>query len=114
MNELQEQIFNEYLDELSRAGRTSKNVKYSLRIFFRYLNDTGINFLMVRIREAQDFQIYLTTSAADDGSVRFAKASVLNILGSSMSIFEGESTSMPIPLLSLTEYAGTAPCLGIS
>jgi len=88
MNELQEKLFNEYLNELVRTGRTSKNAKYSLRIFFRYLNESGINHLMVRIREAQDFQIYLTTSATDDGSVRFAKASVLNILGSVSSFYE--------------------------
>lgn len=88
MNKLHEKLYNEYLQETVRAGRTDKHVKYSLKIFFKYINEIGMNPLYLKIRGVQDFQVYLTTSVKESGRVRFTKASVLNIIGTVSNFYE--------------------------
>lgn len=81
MNEQEKHFYTDYLSELKRLGRSRTHVVYGLKIFFRYCCDAGLDFRMLTIREAQEFQVSLTISITDEKSIRFTRASVLNIVG---------------------------------
>jgi site-specific recombinase XerD len=88
MKEQEKLVYTEYLSETRRTGGSTKHVTYSMKIFFHYLKDAGLSLFMLKIRHAQDFQVYLTTSTNEDGSMRFTRASVLNIVGSVSNFYE--------------------------
>jgi site-specific recombinase XerD len=90
-----EKIYFEYLEECKIRGRSLKNIKYCLNIFYEYLNK---NFsggtLFLKIKDAESFQEYLILEKSDkkhpgkDNRARFTKASVLNIVGAVSSFYE--------------------------
>ena len=88
MKDTEKKFYTEYLADIDRRGMRRKHVQYSLKIFFTYLNETGRDLLRLRLNHAQDFQVYLTTSTTYDGSMRFTRASVLNIVGGVSGFYE--------------------------
>ena len=82
MTEIQQKWFNKYINNLTMAGRSIKNIKYSLKLFFTYLNETGLDFLRLRINQAQDFQGHLVTQTDRKSNVKYTKRSVGTIIGS--------------------------------
>lgn len=83
-----EQIYTQYLNDLTLQGKSLKNVKYCLKIYFQYLNDYGLNYRYVKIKDAQNFQMHLTTLNDSANQVRFSRASVLNIIGCVSEFYE--------------------------
>ncbi|OHD63880.1 MAG: hypothetical protein A2176_09915 [Spirochaetes bacterium RBG_13_51_14] len=104
MNGNQEQLVNEYLRDLSLQGRPFMKVKSNLKILLAYLEGANIDFLRVKIRDAQDFQMYLTTAVHEEGntcaersgvlslpkgrSIRYSKGSILTIIGSVTAFYD--------------------------
>ena len=88
MKDQSEQLYLRYLKETERTGKTIKHVKYGVKIFNHYLSEVDLQPLMIKIRDAQDFQVYLTTSTTENGTIRFTRASVLNIVGSISNFYE--------------------------
>jgi integrase/recombinase XerD len=67
MNEQENNILTEYLDFLHSQGVKTTGHKCSVGIFFRYIDSCGLDFQRLRIAEAQDFQVYLTTKPGKGG-----------------------------------------------
>jgi hypothetical protein len=55
MTEEQLKIINEYFEYLNLIGNTIDNPKFSLKIFFKYTNEMNIDYIRLRISDAQDF-----------------------------------------------------------
>jgi len=84
----EKELFDKYLSETIKAGGSPKHVKYGLKIFFKYIEETGLDFLKLSLREAQEYQVYLSTQTDENGKVRYSKASVLNIVGCVSKFYE--------------------------
>ncbi len=84
----EKELFEKYVSETKQAGGSITHIKYGLKIFFKYIEETGLDFLKLRLRGAQEFQVYLTTQSDEGGSIRYAKASVLNIVGCASKFYE--------------------------
>jgi integrase/recombinase XerD len=82
-----ERIAKEYIHHLKAQGRSTKNVKFSLRVLREYLEGNGIDFRYVRTAQAQGFQTHLSTAADDEGKVRYGRGSVLGIMGCAGSFY---------------------------
>jgi len=76
MAELQQRIMNDYLAELEKSRVRTTPHKSPLTAFFQWVNDRGLDFLRLRIIDAQEFQLYLATKTNDDGSVHYNKVTV--------------------------------------
>lgn len=83
-----ENILNEYLKELALQNRPFVKVKSNLKIFFTYIENASLNFLRLRILNAQDFQMYLTTATDETGNIRYSRGSTLNLIGSVTSFYD--------------------------
>ena len=82
MNETQKKWQNKYYsEELFLSGRRIETVKHALKVFFIYINNISLDFMRLKIYEAQDFQTYLMTLTDEDGKIHYRKTSVLNIVG---------------------------------
>lgn len=76
MTELQQRIMNDYLAGLSACRVRTSSHKSPITIFFNWVNESGHDFLRLRIAEAQEFQLHLATKTNDDGSVHYSKVTV--------------------------------------
>ena len=81
MNTNQSIILTNYLNELAIKGENRDNPKYSIKIFFNYINESGIEFQYLKVNQAQDFQTYLITKTNSKGKINYCKATVINIIG---------------------------------
>ncbi len=81
MKNEQESLFVRYLDELKLSGKDTSHVKKAFTLFGQYLEEFELDPLLLKQRDAQDFQVYLVTQVKEDGGVRRSKATVLNIIG---------------------------------
>jgi len=81
MNKEQKEILAEYIEYLKVRKRNYLGRKSSIKIYFNYLESSGIDFLMVRIPEAQEFQHYLTTLTDDKGKPYYSSVTVVTIVG---------------------------------
>jgi site-specific recombinase XerD len=82
MTEEQQKAVNDYLIDLKLHNKYIKNAKYNLNVYFRYINEYDLNWLRMKIGNAQEFQMYLITKTKDDGEIYYRKRSVLVIIGS--------------------------------
>ena len=85
--DLNDQIKN-YLEELTLAGKSLTHVRYASKLFKGYLEETGLDPLLLKLKDAQSFQVYLTTKTSEEGEVCYTKASVLNIIGSITAFYD--------------------------
>jgi len=83
-----ERILKDYLRELNLTGRPTSNPNSKLKIYFRYIEETGFNLYRIRVSEAQEFQTRLATMTLEDGTHRYTRASVGDIIGSMSSFYE--------------------------
>jgi len=88
MTEQQRTIMHEYLEELKSAGRSVKNPQGHLKQFFAYSVENEIEFLRLRLPEAQDFQLYLVTRTNDAGSPAYCKATISTVVGSLTTFYD--------------------------
>jgi len=82
MNEEQKKIFNQYLEILKLQNKSTKNAKFSLRVYFNYLKENELDFTRVNIKNAQDFQTYLVTKTNEGGKIIYTNKSVGSMIGS--------------------------------
>jgi site-specific recombinase XerD len=71
--------FTEY--EILRGYKSFKKIKYFMNTYFQYLNESGLEVLRVRHKNAQNFQTWLSALTDDKGDVRYVIATVLDIIG---------------------------------
>ena len=71
--------FTEY--EILRGYKSFKKIKYFLKTYFNYLDETYLEITRIKHKDAQNFQTYLSALTDDKGSVRYAVATVLDIIG---------------------------------
>ena len=74
-------IQNEYFKYLTLSGFETHNPKTSLKVFFNYIIERDLDYLKLKINEAQDFQTYLITTVNNKGEIRFSKGTVTVIIG---------------------------------
>ena len=84
----QQKTYEEYMNHLKQQGRCVTHFAYGLKIFFAYLNNLNLNYRFFKIKDAEDFQSYLTIQTREDGRARFTSSTVLNITGAVLSFFE--------------------------
>ncbi len=77
---------NEYLTYLSLNGKSTKNPKYTLSIFFNYVNSLGIDYKRFTIRDAEEFQTFLQTDMKDDKNT-YSKSTVSSIISCIVSFY---------------------------
>lgn len=120
MNKAHERILTEYLRELHLQNRPTQKVKSNLKIFLKYAENSGIDFLRLKIRDAQDFQMYLSTAVNEDGStcaersrsIHYSRGSVLAIIGSTTSFYDylrKKKVIISNPFLEITRIKRTKP-----
>ncbi|HPA71255.1 MAG TPA: tyrosine-type recombinase/integrase [Spirochaetota bacterium] len=83
-----EKIMNEYLREIALQGRPTMKRASVLNIFFRYLEDAGFDLFRLTVAEAQELQTRFATATREDGTIRYSRSSVGNIIVSATSLFE--------------------------
>jgi len=76
-----EKLIGEYLSELKTSGRKGANPSLALKLFISYLKNRGLDFMSVRLKDAEDFQIYLSMMENGKGKPRYGKRSVINLIG---------------------------------
>jgi integrase/recombinase XerC len=81
MKDYEAQLYQAYLEETEQSGGSTKHVKYGLKIYFTYCAEIDLDARRVTIRDAQNFQVYLTTRTTEDNTMRFSRASIQNIVG---------------------------------
>jgi len=59
-----------------RRTRIKASARSPITAFFRWVNDRGLDFLCLRIAEAQEFQLHLATKTDEDGSVHYSRVTV--------------------------------------
>ena len=80
MNEDQLKLIDEFREELRLMGKSIQNVNYMSYIFFDYLYKENIDYQLLKIGEAQNFQTYLVTLTNDEGQIRYGKHTVAGIV----------------------------------
>ena len=81
MDNNQSKYFNKYIEYLTFNERSTKNIKYSLKLLFHYLNENYIDLLKIKINQAEEFQAYLVTITDKKGKIKYTKRSVSSIIG---------------------------------
>ncbi len=81
-------LFAAYMDELELAGKSRTHVRYAFRQFQDYLSETDVDPLLLKVKEAQEFQVYLTAKTDATGRPTLSKAAVLNIIGSMTNLYD--------------------------
>lgn len=75
-----EHIIAEYLVELDRQGVRVSSHKSPIMKYFKWINDTGKDFLRLNISEATEYQIYLATMTDKSGKSHFSKVTVATMI----------------------------------
>lgn len=76
MNEREDRIVNEYLAELAANRVRITTHKSPLTVFFRWIHDADLDFLRLRMADAQEFQLHLATRTDEDGSIHYTNVTV--------------------------------------
>ncbi|MCD4670305.1 MAG: tyrosine-type recombinase/integrase [Actinomycetia bacterium] len=77
--------FTEY--EILRGYKSFKKIKYFLKIYFKYLDQTGLEITRIKHKDAQNFQGWLSTLTNDKGNVHYAVKTVLDIVNVVMNFY---------------------------
>ncbi|MCP4132431.1 MAG: tyrosine-type recombinase/integrase [bacterium] len=88
ITEQQDQVLNEYLRELKIQDKNTNKIKTSARVFFTFVNDTALDYLRLKVSEAQEFQTYLTTMTKEDGAIHYNISTVSAMLSLLTSFYE--------------------------
>jgi site-specific recombinase XerD len=88
MNEQQKSLYESYLTDLQLHGKSLNYPGYSMRLLFDYADSAGLDVLRLRVREAQDFQLHLTTMPGADGAPRLGKNSIRAVIGALVPFYE--------------------------
>jgi integrase/recombinase XerD len=98
MTEQQIKIIEEYIQELKQTNRSVKNPPYHLKHFFAYIDENDLEFLRLRVPEAQDFQLYLATTTTEEGTPAYCKATISTMVGSLTTFYEYLRKRRLVPL----------------
>lgn len=77
------EIVKEYENYLLTAGKRIKGIRYSVKIFNRYLQESNLELLILSYRDAQGFQSWL-----QDQNGRYSPASIQSIIGPLTSFYD--------------------------
>jgi integrase/recombinase XerD len=88
MEKEQEKALSEYIAYLKLQKKSFKNHRVALRIYFDYLTSMDLDYLRVRFTDAQEYQHYLTTLTSEDGSPRYAAATIVTHIGRLASFYD--------------------------
>jgi len=81
MNEEVQRLTKEFIAYESMRGiKNTKTILSHLKPFFSYLEKEGLTVSDVRIKQAQEFQTWLSTLSKRDGSVYYATLTVISII----------------------------------
>lgn len=84
----QNKILEEYLKYLVVRKISFTGRKSAIRKYFNYLNSLKIDFLNIKISEAQDYQQYLTLLTTDSGKAYYTAPTILTIIGRIKSFYD--------------------------
>jgi site-specific recombinase XerD len=76
-----ETLISEFIEELKQSGRSYANHRLALRIYAPYLKERELNVLHVKLKDAEEFQMYLCTLEKENGETRYVKKSVIGLTG---------------------------------
>lgn len=88
MSQTIQDYLNHYLAELKLIGKSLTHVRYAFRLFSCYLEAFDLDPFFIKLKDAQAFQVYLTTKTTESGEVCYTKASVLNVIGTMTCFYE--------------------------
>jgi len=84
----QSQFFDEFIRDLKVRGRKTSGPTTKLKIFFEYINNNELDFLALKISEAENFQLELTTRLNSVNENRFSSAVICDIIGVVSNFYE--------------------------
>ncbi len=73
-------LVDDYLKQLALQGKDTYNIKYALKLYENYLDKTK-GVMQISLKDAEDFQGFLMTEINKEGVIRYAKATVSNLIG---------------------------------
>jgi site-specific recombinase XerD len=84
----EEKIAKDFTDyEKIRGIRSLKKLKYELKPFFEYINNSGIKHTSLNHREAQNYQTYLATLTNPDGSIHYAVRTIQSMVSTAANLY---------------------------
>ena len=76
MNEF-ERLSKEFLEYITvNEMKIRANCTFGLGMFKQYIEQTGIDYLLIKVKQAQDFQSHLMSLLDDEGKIKYSKYSV--------------------------------------
>jgi site-specific recombinase XerD len=73
-----DKLLDEFLDYITASGKKVRaNCTFGLSLFKSYIDDSGIDFLKVKVKHAQDFQSYLMSQLDNEGQIKYSKNTVI-------------------------------------
>jgi integrase/recombinase XerD len=78
MSEIKRTLIRKYIEslQLQKCRHEVLSTAYCLKLLFKYLNEQNIDFLRLKINEAQNFQTSLLTQTNQEGSLRYKKNTI--------------------------------------
>lgn len=76
ITEQQRQVLQTYLTQLAENRIRATSHKTPMLAFFHWANGRGLDFLRLRITDAQEFQQYLATITDEEGTVHYSMVTV--------------------------------------
>ena len=78
MTKEQKKLTNDFIEyEKTRGVRSLRKIKYELKVFFEYIDNHGIELTLLKHKDAQNYQTYLSILTDDEGNVHYAVSTVL-------------------------------------
>jgi integrase/recombinase XerD len=88
MTEMSIKLFEEYIARLGVKGRSTKNAKTNIKLFFKYLDSAGLDPLRLTLRDAEEYRSYIMDLTSPSGELRYSKASASGMIGSIRVFYE--------------------------
>jgi integrase/recombinase XerD len=76
-----------YREESRFPTGSHTKFSYSLRIFMAYLEERDLDYNLLKLKDAQEYQLWLTTLKNAAGKVRFSKRTIADLVGSMTSFY---------------------------
>ena len=77
----------EFVEYIRSTRRSRANATFTMNVFGNYIEETGLDFLRFKVKQAQEFQSYLVTYT-EDGKIKYAKQTVSHAV-TTMRLFYG-------------------------
>jgi site-specific recombinase XerD len=84
-----ERLKKEFLEYITvNKMKIRANCTFGLGMFKQYIDETGIDYLRIKVKQAQDFQSHLMSLVNEDGQIKYSKYSVFGAVAGMRAFYD--------------------------